>query len=223
MQKPESRLFVNPKLINLNRNFISFCNIKMDLISENIIYHKVKNGDQEAFFVLFQKYYQPLFLFALKFVDDDQAKDIVQDCFYKLWRNRVKTEITTSVSAYLFTIVKNSCLKSLMNEKKKNRQHDRIRLILKNEELQFYVNSEKSILEFGIRDRIEKVIRQMPEKCCEVFKKSRFEGLSNKEIAESFNISIKAVEKHISKALQLFREEFKDILTLLLLFIINKF
>lgn len=195
----------------------------MDLISENIIYHKVKNGDQEAFFVLFQKYYQPLFLFALKFVDDDQAKDIVQDCFYKLWRNRVKTEITTSVSAYLFTIVKNSCLKSLMNEKKKNRQHDRIRLILKNEELQFYVNSEKSILEFGIRDRIEKVIRQMPEKCCEVFKKSRFEGLSNKEIAESFNISIKAVEKHISKALQLFREEFKDILTLLLLFIINKF
>ena len=49
----------------------------------------------------------------------------------------------------------------------------------------------------------------------EVFMESRLNGLSNKDVAEKFNISVKAVEKHISKALKLFREEFKDIISLI--------
>ena len=195
----------------------------MNQTSENIIFQKVKNNDRSAFHFLFKKYYQRLYLFALKFVEEEQAKDIVQDCFYELWQNRKKTEIVTSVSAYLFTVVKNRCLKFLINEKKKRRHHDHFGLKLKHEELQFYINSEKSILEFATKDRIDKVIHQMPDKCCEVFKKSRFEGYSNKEVAETFNISVKAVEKHISKALQLFREEFKDILIILIALLFNKF
>ena len=195
----------------------------MNQTSENIVFQKVKNGDRSAFHILFQKYYQSLFLFSLKFVDEEQAKDIVQDCFYELWKNRKKTEIMTSVSAYLFTIVKNRCYKYLKTEQKKRIHHDNFGLLLKQEELQYFTNSEKSILEFATKDRIEKVIQQMPDKCCEVFKKSRFEGFSNKEIAEIFNISVKAVEKHISKALQLFKEEFKDILPILIFLLFNKF
>ena len=184
-----------------------------------ITFQKVKNDDRLAFHVLFQKYYQSLFLFALKFVDEEQAKDIVQECFYELWKNRKKTEITNSVSAYLFAVVKNRCLKFLMNEQKKRQHHNYFGLKLKYEELQFYTNSEKSILEFATKDRIEKVIQLMPDKCCEVFKKSRFEGFSNKEIAETYNITVKAVEKHITKALQLFRDEFKELLLLIFILI----
>jgi len=195
----------------------------MNQISENIIFQKVKNGDRSAFCALYQKYYQSLFLFALKFVNEEQAKDFVQDCFCELWRNRKKTEITTSVSAYLFTIVKNRCYNYLKNEQKKRIHHDNFSLLLKQEELHYYTNSENSILEFATKDRIEKVIHQMPDKCRGVFKKSRFEGFSNKEIAENFNISLKAVEKHISKALQLFREEFKDIQLFLIFFLFNQF
>lgn len=181
------------------------------------------NGDRSAFRTLYQKYFQPLFLFALKFVDEEQAKDFVQDCFYELWQNRKKVEITTSVSAYLFTIVKNKCYKHLKYEQKKKINQQNFDLKLKQEELQYYINSEKSILEFAVKDRIEKVIEQMPDKCREVFKRSRFEGFSNKEIADSFDISLKAVEKHISKALQLFREEFNDILSILIFLIFNNF
>jgi RNA polymerase sigma-70 factor, ECF subfamily len=195
----------------------------MNQISENIIYKKLKNGDRSAFHILFQNYYQPLFLFAHKFVDEEQAKDIVQDGFCELWRNRKKIEITTSVSAYLFTTIKNRCLNYIKLEQKKRQHQKNFGLRLKNEELHFFINSEKSILEFAVKDRIKKVIDKLPEKCCEVFKKSRFEGYSNKEIAEMHHISVKAVEKHITKALHLFREEFKDILLMLIFLIINKF
>lgn len=195
----------------------------MDNQTENITFQKVKNGDRSAFQILFHKYYQPLFLFALKFVDEEQAKDIVQDCFYELWQKRKRIEISTSVSAYLFTIVKNGCFRHIKAEQKKRVHQSDFGLMLKQEEFQYYINSEKSILEFAVRDRIEKVIIRMPDKCREVFKKSRLEGFSNKEIAETFNISVKAVEKHISKALQLFRDEFKDILPILVILLSNKF
>lgn len=194
----------------------------MNQTSDNIIFEKIKNGDRQAFRILFQKYYQPLFLFSLKFVDEEQAKDFVQDCFYELWQNRKKTEISNSLSAYLFTIIKNKCYKHLQNEQKKQLHRSSFGVKLKEEELQYYINSEKSILEFATKDRIEKVISRMPDKCREVFQKSRIEGFSNKEIAEDFNISVKAVEKHISKALQLFREEFKDVLPIFLFLFFNK-
>ena len=194
----------------------------MGSVSENIIFQKVKNGDTQAFRVLFQKYYQPLFLFVLKFVDKELAKDFVQDCFYELWKNRERIEISTSISAYLFTIVKNRCYKHLKTELKKKQHQNSYALKLKQEELQFYINSEKSILEFAIQDRIAKVINQLPEKCSDIFKESRFKGYSNKEIAQKHNISIKAVEKHITKALQLFRKEFKDIICLLILLLLGR-
>jgi len=188
----------------------------------DILFQRMKKGDVIAFHKLFQSYYQPLFIFALKFVSEEQAKDFVQDCFYELWQNRKKTEISNSLSAYLFTVIKNKCYKHLKKEQKKQLYRNNYVLKLKEEEFQYYVDSEKSVLEFATKDRIEKVISRMPDKCREVFQKSRIEGFSNKEIAEDFNISVKAVEKHISKALQLFREEFKDVLSIFLFLFFKK-
>lgn len=195
----------------------------MNQASEKLILQNLKNGDRSAFRYLFQKYYQPLFLFARKFVDEEQAKDFVQDCFSELWQNRQKVEITISLSAYLFTVIKNRCYKYLKKEQQKTTQSSNFGLLLRQKELEYYSNSEKSILEFGIKDRIEKVTNLLPQKCCEVFKESRHNGLSNKEIAEKYKISVKAVEKHISKALSLFKEEFKDIIAILFAIIIQQF
>lgn len=195
----------------------------MNQTSEKIILDNLKNGDRLAFRYLFQKYYQPLFLFARKFVELELAKDFVQDCFFDLWKNREKVEISTSLSAYLFTVIKNHCYKHLKKEQQKTTQSSNFGLLLRQKELQYYSNSEKSILEFGIKDRIEKVTNQLPEKCCEVFKESRHNGLSNKEIADKYKISVKAVEKHISKALKFFREEFKDIIAILFAIILQQF
>jgi RNA polymerase sigma-70 factor (ECF subfamily) len=110
----------------------------------------------------------------------------------------------------------------LKSEQKKVGKNSNIGLKLRQEELNFFTNSEKSILEFDIKDRIRKTIDRLPERCSEVFKDSRYGCLSNKEIAEKYDISVKAVEKHISKALSIFREEFKDFLVLLLLFLLQR-
>lgn len=188
----------------------------MDKASENIVLFNLKKGDDSSFKIIFSNYYQPLFVFAQKFVDEELAKDFVQDCFFQLWQNREKINIKSSLSAYLFTIVKNRCYKHLKAEKEKIHQQNNLGLQLKQKEIDFFINSEKSILEFGIKDRLSKLIERLPEKCAEVFIESRFNALTNKEIAEKYHISIKAVEKQITKALQLFRKEFNDIISILL-------
>ncbi len=185
--------------------------------------NRLKENDKNAFRQLYFSYFQPLFIFAKKFVNEELAKDFVQDCFYYLWQNRQKIEITTSLSAYLFSIIKNRCFKYLKEEKKRSYQQTDLGLKLKEEELAFFIYSEKSILEFDIKDRIRNTIDQLPGKCREVFEESRFKGLSNKEIASLHQISVKAVEKHISKALKLFREEFKESPSILFSLIICRF
>ncbi len=190
--------------------------------SESLIFKKVRAGDLPAFRQLYHVYFQRLYLFAQKFVDTEMAKDVVQDCFYNFWINREKIEITTSVSAYLFTVIKNRCYKLLKEEQRKTVYEQNFGLKLKQEELQYFINSEKSIFEFDVKDRIGNVMKHLPVKCAEVFVESRFNGLSNKDIADKFNISVKAVEKQITKALKLFREEFKDIIPVIFsLFIQN--
>jgi RNA polymerase sigma-70 factor (ECF subfamily) len=188
----------------------------MEQLTDKTLLLKLREGNHVAFRCLFQEYYQRLFLFACKFVDEDTAKDLVQNCFLELWKNRKNTEISTSFSAWIFTVVKNRCYRFLKEESKKADNQNNYRLKLKEEELNFFIHSEKSILEFEVKERIQNVVEQLPPKCSQVFKDSRFNGLSNKDIAEKYDISLKAVEKHISKALKLFREEFKDLMTVLI-------
>ena len=188
----------------------------MEQLTDKTLLFKLREGNHVAFRCLFQTYYQRLFLFACKFVEEDIAKDLVQDCFLELWKNRKNTEISASFSAWIFTVVKNRCYKYLKEESKKSDNQNNYRLKLKEEELNFFIHSEKSILEFEVKERIQKVVELLPTKCSLVFNESRFNGLSNQDIAEKYNISLKAVEKHISKALKLFREEFKDLITVLL-------
>ena len=205
------------KIITCSANIFLSLVIPMETLTDKAIFLKIRNDDNVAFRQLFHYYYQSLYLFALKFIDEESAKDMVQDCFFDLWKNRKKIEITYSLSAYLFTVVKNRCYKYLKEEQKKNGREKDFGLMLKEEELNYFIHSEKSILEFDVKDRIKDVLEHLPPKCGQVFGESRFNGLSNKEIAEKYNITVKGVEKHISKALKLFREEFQDILMIILL------
>ncbi|WP_052671202.1 RNA polymerase sigma-70 factor [Draconibacterium sediminis] len=182
----------------------------MKLNLESILFRKIKEGDYSAFSELFSKYYRPLFLFARKFVEEDLAKDFVQDCFYELWKNRKQIELKTTLSAYLFSIVKNRCYKYFEKERFRAGKQSEIEFQLKQEEINYFLHSEKSILEFEIRDRIQNTLEKLPPKCAQIFHDSRFNGLSNKEIAQKYELSIKTVEKHISKALKIFHDEFKD-------------
>ncbi len=76
---------------------------------------------------------------------------------------------------------------------------------------------------YDLETKVNDAINKLPEKCAEVFKLSRFEEMKYKDIGEKLNISIKTVEAQISKALKYLREELKEYITILILFILKMF
>lgn len=173
------------------------------------------NSNPELFDDIFKQYSKPLFYYAAKFVDDEVAKDIVQDVFAKLWSDQ-KIIIKLSLNSFLFTMVRNSCLQQLEKQKVRNKYLESAKLNLQEEELQFFMTEKTSLIEQELEQKLNEVLEDLPERCRQIFMMSRFENKKNKEIAEELDISTKAVEKQITKALATIRTEMKDYLPLLL-------
>lgn len=171
--------------------------------------------NNELFDEMFRQYAKPLFYYAAKFVGDDIAKDIVQDTFVKLWADQ-SLVITKSLNSLLFTTIRNRCLQQLEKQKVRNKYVESTRQTLQTEELQFYMDERSSLIEQELEDKLNEVLKTLPERCRQIFVLSRFENKKNREIAGELNISVKAVEKQISKALATIRTEMKDYLPLML-------
>lgn len=177
---------------------------------------KIKNNDEIAFKVIFNKYYSRLYYFILEFISlDDIAENIVQDTFFTLWNKRHELKVNSNLSAYLFTVARNNCLYKLRDQRYKQRlfstkSFDQNELDMNTEILS---SLDSSAYTFEEIDRIiEKTLEELPPQCKKVFILSRFEERKNKEIAEELNISVKVVEKHISKGLKKFKTSLKDYL-----------
>jgi RNA polymerase sigma-70 factor (ECF subfamily) len=176
---------------------------------------------QHDFELIFKKYYSSLCYYASKFIDEDfVAEDIVQEIFSNLWEKQFDLESEPILKAYLFRSVHNRCI-NYINYKRITDKHKHIlkdKAALK--ELEYY-NSEpgspKSLFEMEIK--IDKIIEGLPAQCRTAFDLSRQKGLKNKEIAVAMEISVSAVEKHISKALHIMHDAFKDYLVLFLFFV----
>lgn len=164
---------------------------------------------------IFRQYSKPLFYYAAKFVDDEAARDIVQDVFVKLWSDSSIT-VKLSLNSLLFTMVRNSCLQHLEKQKVRAKYAESAKLKLQEEELLFYMEEKTSLIEQELENKLNEVLGNLPDRCRQIFKMSRFENKKNKEIAEELDISVKAVEKQITKALATIRTEMKDYLPLLL-------
>jgi RNA polymerase sigma-70 factor (ECF subfamily) len=175
----------------------------------------VREISVETFDEIFRQYAKPLFYYAAKFVGDDQAKDIVQDTFAKLWADK-SLVITKSLNSLLFTTIRNRCLQQLEKEKVRNKYVESTRQKLQTEELQFYMDERSSLMEQELEDKLNEVLKNLPDRCRQIFTMSRFENKKNREIAEELDISVKAVEKQISKALATIRIEMKEYLPLMI-------
>ncbi len=179
----------------------------------------IKNKDLKIFEELFFNYFGRLVLFANKFIGDVQAsKDLVQDTFFILWDKAEELEIKQSPKAYLYQAVKNMSLNYIRHQNIKQSAEAEIKFKIAELESQVYINSTSpyfSLIELELEEKIAEVIETMPKKCKEVFKLSRFEHLTNKEIADKLNISLKMVEKHISKALIILRRDLAEFLGIL--------
>lgn len=174
----------------------------------------VNYEDPHLFDELFRQYSKPLFYYAAKFVEDEAAKDIVQDVFVKLWSDQT-INISQSLNSLLFTMVRNSCLQLLEKQKVRNKYLELTKIMLREDELRYYMEEKSGLIEQELEDKLNEVINSLPDRCRQIFLLSRFENKKNKEIALELEISVKAVEKQITKALATVRIDMKDYLPML--------
>lgn len=168
-------------------------------LGDEFLIQRIKANDQKALELLFEKYYFSLCHFAKSFVvSTDLSEEIVSDVFLKLWLNREKIEIRSSLKAYLFIAIKNQALNLI----KKNHfpfedldQAEAHHLQAENStELPVtYAETEKEILA---------IIDQLPPQRRTIFKLNRIEGLMYKEIAEVLSISVNTVQKQMVEAIK---------------------
>ncbi len=156
----------------------------------------------------FRQYHAPLFFYALKFIDDnDQAKDIVQDAFLSLLKSADETKIE-NLKAYLFRTVRNNCLNhikhTLVTSEFAQSEKERV-----SREIEFY-DTHQSLVEKELQEKLNEAINDLPEKYKVPFRLSRFDELSNKEIAEKLDLPVRTVETQIYRALKILREDLKN-------------
>ena len=154
---------------------------------------------KDWFEIIFNQNYQHVlnYLFYLS-GDIALSEDLAQDAFLQLWdkRHRIKNE---TMRQYLFTIARNSFLKSIRRQNYDLKFRSDLVENLENESPEFVLEVKE------YNHLLQEAIAGLPEKCRVVFLMNRIDGMSYREISESLGVGVKAVEKQMSKALSLLR------------------
>lgn len=168
---------------------------------------RIRNGDKGQFELLFRSSYVSLVRYAKTLIKDhDTAEEIVQDLFFRLWQDREKLNIESSLNGYLFRSVHNKCLHFIEHKKVVDR-HAGEMLLNQHEDQE----SPSDILLYKeLQAKIAAILERLPERCGQIFYMSRFEGLKYSEIAEKLSVSIKTVESNMGRALKEFRRELTE-------------
>lgn len=161
--------------------------------------------DKLSFKKLFELHYSPLCNFVYRITDDiDQAEDIVQDIFVKVWNDPDLLDGNKNINSYMYSMVRNRALEVIRRENISQKINQQL-LYIQNNATDTNVE-EDEIEKLLLIEQIYVSIRQLPPKCSEVFTLSKVNGLTYTQIAEKMNISVKTVENHMGKALRLMRE-----------------
>lgn len=191
-----------------------FCTAKNGVLKKVMNIHDLRAGNKKAFEQLFVEWYDPLCRYAYGLLPDtDDAEDIVQKMFCKLWDQRSNLEIHTSVKSYLYRIVHNDCLNKIKQRKIRMEHHEYLAYTGQNT----VNNTDTRVISGELNRQIETAIENLPPRCREVFRLSRYEYLSYAEIARKLNITHNTVETQIVKALKILRKELKEYLPVLIL------
>jgi RNA polymerase sigma-70 factor (ECF subfamily) len=185
-----------------------------DFLNIKVLSNEIKQGNSTAFEFLFKNYYPRLYGYAFRFIPDtDTVDDIVQECFIKLWEKHQNLN-SESITSLLFAMVRNGCLNYLKHKDIEEKYQLEYLAKIGDEERLYYsdfaFDPEHKLLYDELQEQTKFVINNLPARCRQVFIMSRLKGMKNKEIATELQISTTAVEKHISKAIRIFADHFKN-------------
>lgn len=185
---------------------------------EHYLLDELKRGNKEAFTLLFRRYYKDLVLFGGNFLRDKvRCEDIVQAIFLKLWSDREKLEVETSLKSYLLRSVQNSCLDEIRHSQVVH-EHESYAAAF---DVSDNLDTENYILYSDLKDQLDVALSKLPKVCREAFEMNRFEGLKYKEIAQCLNVSERTVEVRIGKAIGLLRGHLKEFFVVLLIVLLS--
>ena len=158
--------------------------------------------NRESFQKLFQQYYSPLCNFVYGIVKDyDQAEDVVQGVFIRIWENREKLKLTGSVKSYLFTSARNQSIDYIRAKKRKDA------MLEEQEGGSFSMKDFDSESEAMMRkEMLHRAIEQLKPKMRQIFILHKLEGLTYQEISEYLDIPQRTIEYNIYTALQKLKE-----------------
>lgn len=166
------------------------------------------DGTEASFSMAFKLLYAPLVRYAcMQQKDQDEAEDIVQQLFVKLWQQRQQIQ-PENLRSYLYRSVYHECINRVRHSEIKATYMKHNARALQEGHQNSAENTEKKELEL----RVNQAIEELPEQCGKVFKLSRHHHLTYAEIATILDISIKTVENHMGKALSLMRSKLADYL-----------
>lgn len=174
---------------------------------DNELVERLQKGDVEAFDLIYAKYSGKLYAFGLKYRrSTDEAEELVQSVFLKLWENATNLKKESSFKSYLFTIAYNEMCKLF---RKRNYQLKFIEETLY-ENSQYSTEIEDGIDYQSVLEWVQQIVDRLPERQKTVFMKSRQEGKSSKEIAKEVGLSPGTVDNYISEALKFIRSRLKN-------------
>ena len=171
----------------------------------------VQRGDQKAFDTLFRRYYPMLCAYGHRFVELEDAEEIVEDSLLWIWENRETLVIESSLNSYLFKMVYRRALNKLAHIDATQRADTRFY-----EEMQEMLQDTDYYQIEELAKRIEDAVAALPESYREAFVMHRFRDMSYKEIAETLGVSPKTIDYRLQQALKQLRVDLKDYLPLLL-------
>lgn len=178
---------------------------------EQTLLSLLRQDDIQAFEEIYERFWERLYVAANRVLEDEAvSKDIVQEIFIDVWNRRATLQIQ-NLNAYLYQAVKFQMAKQL-RKRPLNPVHLEVIAELKSPQV-----ADAPLHLAELQEQIEQVITALPPRCQEIFRLSRFENLTNKEIAQRLNISLSTVENQIHIALKSLRSNLDNALSFILL------
>ena len=178
----------------------------------------LKKRDENAYVYLVKTYHKPLFIYAMSLTNDyAQSEDIVQIVFLKTWEFRKRLNPDYSIKSFLYK----STYNEFINQYHKNRALSVLEKVYMEALDETIEDDNTELLERKIA-LITEGIKNLPKKCKETFLLSRKDGLTNIEISDHLNISLKTVEGHITKAFSILRKNASEKMNAILFLLLGK-
>lgn len=162
----------------------------------------LKDGDEKAFTTLYRKYWAKVYNFSRLYLSSmTEVEEVVQEVFVKVWETRFLLREDDNFKGFLFIITRNL----IFNQFRKSFNEKAYKLTVLSSAMAHY-DMEEELNTADLQEFIQKIVLELPPRQQEVFKMSRNEHLTYKEIAEQLNISEKTVERHINEALKFLKK-----------------